>query len=165
MASSNPLLCRLQWSRVSRRLLMVVAVSLGILPVMAVSALEQVAYTPGNNFTFNISSGNPNQDFGTVSIESDSATGWRLEVRSLNNSTMKRSGSNETIPYVLEVNGVSINNLDSGNNEIVHEASGLTCAPPGGCDWEVRATILSNDLDGTAAGGYSDGLTFTLTNL
>ena len=144
---------------------MAVAVGLCILPVTAVSALEQVAYTPGNNFNFNISSGNPNQDFGTVSIESDSTTGWRLEVRSLNNSSMKRSGGNKTIPYVLEVNGVTINNLDSGNNEIVHEASGLTCAPPGGCDWQVRATILSNDLDGTAAGGYSDDLTFTLTNL
>ena len=164
MASSNSLLCRFKWSRVSRRWLLAVAMGLGMIPVMAVSALEQVDYNPGNSFTFNISSGNLNQDFGTVHIESDSTNGWILQGRSLNNATMKRSGSNETIPYVLEVNGNLINNVDSGNNEVVHDTSSLTCAPPGGCNWDVRATILSNNLDGTASGGYSDTLTFTLTN-
>ncbi|MGK7892003.1 MAG: hypothetical protein AB4042_21960 [Leptolyngbyaceae cyanobacterium] len=137
---------------------------MAMVPTVAVTALEQVDYIPSHNFTFNVSSGNPNQDFGTVHIESDSTNGWRLEVRSRHHGTMKRSGSHHSIPYVLEVNGITINDLDSGNNEIVYEASNLTCAPPRGCDWEVRATILPNDLDGNAAGNYSDSLTFTLTN-
>lgn len=132
--------------------------------VQIAAALEVVQYTAADNFTLNVATGNPNQDFGTVHIQSDSPTGWILRVRSTNQGALKHSASNSTIPYILRIDGDMINNLDSGNDVTVRTTSTLTCNAPNGCNLPVRASIVASEVDGKPSGQYSDTLIFTLTN-
>jgi len=63
---------------------------------------------------------------------------------------------------VLHINGNTINNLDSGNNEMVYTTNTETCAS--GCNWTVKADIAASDLQSMASGNYDDTLIFILTN-
>lgn len=87
---------------------------LNLLDTRSAPALEAVNYTPSSSFAFNPATGNSNQNFGTVKVQSDSSTGWILQVRSLNHSALKHSTSNHTINYTLTVDGASVD-LSNGN--------------------------------------------------
>lgn len=129
-----------------------------------VFAQTTVSYSPGDPFTLDPGIGNPNQNFGTVHVESDSSAGWSLQVRSQRHSVMRHSSIGINIRYDLEVNGNTINNLSSGNDVTVLSNSRMTCVPPDGCDYAVRGRILAGEIDGKPAGAYSDTLIFTLIN-
>lgn len=149
---------------VSRGLLTLGLLGLGTLyPAMAL-ALETVQYTPGSAFTINLTSGNPNQDFGVVHLQSDSPRGWVLRVRSLQQGMLKHEADLGGIAYSLTVNGIQVDSLAGGNEVTVTTTTGLTCAPPTGCTFLVQATLLPGDLQGRPSGSYSDTLVFTLVN-
>jgi hypothetical protein len=134
-----------------------------LLPVAAV-AVEVVDYTASNTFTLNVDTGNPNQDFGSVYVESDSATGWILKVKSTQNGTLEHNDSEYSIVYSLVVDGVQVGSLTSGNDVTVKSVSSLTCPPPEGCSYSVQATLLSSDIADNPAGDYTDTLVFNLVN-
>ncbi len=121
-------------------------------------------YHPGNPFNFDPVAGNPNQDFGVVHVESDSDSGWSLQIRSQGHGEMHHSSIGAGIRYDLEIDGHTINNLSSGDDVTVLFTSRLTCPSPGGCDYAVRGRILADEIDGKPSGNYSDQLIFTLTN-
>lgn len=132
-------------------------------PAMAL-ALETIQYTPGSSFTINLTSGNPNQDFGVVHLQSDSPMGWVLRVRSLQQGMLKHEADMGGIAYSLTVNDIPVDSLAGGNEVNVITTTGLTCDQPTGCSYPVRATILSGGLQGRPSGSYSDTLVFTLIN-
>ncbi|MFQ4137365.1 hypothetical protein PGN35_013695 [Nodosilinea sp. PGN35] len=123
-----------------------------------------VAYTPSTTFILNLSAGNLNQDFGTVHIQSDSATGWVLLVRSTQGGALYHGTQPVSVPYTLTVDGLQVGSLAGGDDVTALTASTLTCPPPAGCTLPVRATALIHDLAGKPAGSYSDTLVFTLIN-
>ncbi|MBW4483711.1 MAG: hypothetical protein KME14_14310 [Tildeniella torsiva UHER 1998/13D] len=135
----------------------------GLFPAAAL-ALGIVDYTASASFTLNPSAGNPNQDFGTVHIQSDSATGWVLFVRSTKGGSLSHGTHPSAIPYSLIVDGLQVSSLAGGDDVIALTASTLTCPPPIGCTLPVRATTLPSDIAGKPAGSYSDALVFTLIN-
>lgn len=137
---------------------------IGMLCPVAVLALEMVDYIPSNSFTLNLNAGNFNQDFGTVHIQSDSATGWVLLVRSTQDGALHHGAQPSTIPYTLTVDGIQVSSLVGSEDVTALTASTLTCPPPTGCTLPVRATALANDIAGKPAGSYSDTLVFTLIN-
>ncbi len=141
-----------------------VTLGLSLLCPPAALALEIIDYTPGTSFTLNPSAGNPNQDFGTVHIQSDSATGWVLRVRSTQGGTLSHGTHPSAVPYTLTVDGIQVSNLAGGNNVTALTTSTLTCPPPTGCTLPVRATALASDIAGKPSGSYSDTLVFTLNN-
>ena len=140
------------------------AMGLSMLFPTAALALEIVDYIPGASFTLNPSAGNPNQDFGTVHIQSDSATGWVLRVRSTQGGKLSHSTYPSAVPYTLTVDDFQVGNLAAGNDVTALTASTLTCSPPTGCTLPVRATMLTSDIAGKPSGSYSDTLVFTLIN-
>ncbi len=140
------------------------ALGLSTLCPAAALALDIVDYTPGSSFTLSLSAGNPNQDFGTVHIQSDSATGWVLLVRSTQGGKLSHGTHPSAVPYTLTVDGIQVNNLAGGNDVTVLTKSTLTCPPPTGCTLPVRATALASDIAGKPSGSYSDTLVFTLNN-
>lgn len=133
-------------------------------PTAALASEPTVVYTPGPSFTFNPSTGNTNIDFGTVDIQSDSATGWVLRVRSTKGGTLDHGTHPFSIPYTLTVNGLQVGNLADGNDVLVFNTSTLTCPSPIGCTWPVRASAVASDIATKPAGSYSDELVFTLVN-
>ena len=143
--------------------MLLVCLGLSGLETRPAAALEVVQYTAGTPFTFNPVEGNPNQDFGTVNVQSESATGWRLQVRSLNHGGLKYATSNDTIPYTLTVDGASVD-LSSGNDVTAKTTATLTCNQPGVCTYPIQGTIGAGAIDGKPAGAYSDTLVFTLIN-
>ncbi|MEA5448721.1 hypothetical protein VB780_09100 [Leptolyngbya sp. CCNP1308] len=140
------------------------ALGLSMLCPAAALALEIIDYTPSSSFTLSLSAGNPNQDFGTVHIQSDSANGWVLRVRSIQRGKLSHSTHPSAVPYTLTVDGLQVSSLASGDDVQVQTASTLTCPPPTGCTLPVRATALASDIAGKPAGSYSDTLVFTLIN-
>lgn len=140
------------------------ALGLSTLCPAAALALDIVDYTPGSSFTLSLSAGNPNQDFGTVHIQSDSATGWVLLVRSTQGGNLSHGTYPSAVPYTLTVDGVQVSNLAGGNDVTALTTSTLTCPPPTGCTLPVRGTALASDIAGKPSGSYSDTLVFTLNN-
>lgn len=140
------------------------ALGLSMLCPTAALALGIIDYTPSSSFTLNLSAGNPNQDFGTVHIQSDSATGWVLMVRSTRGGSLDHGTYPSAVPYTLTVDGLQISSLAGGDDVTALTASTLTCPPPIGCTLQVRATALASDIAGKPAGSYSDTLIFTLIN-
>jgi len=146
----------------SRRLLALGVLGVGALYPAVALALGTVDYTPSASFTLNPTSGNPNQDFGVVHVQSDSATGWVLRVRSLRGGVIKHETHPATVPYSLTVNGLQVGRLAGGNAVTVMTTTSLTCAAPTGCTFPVRATMMAGDVQGKPSGSYTDTLTFTL---
>lgn len=141
--------------------------TLGLSILCPAAALAQsiIVYTSSATFPLNLSAGNPNQDFGTVYIESDSATGWELRVRSSQGGKLSHGTHTSAIPYTLTVDGTPVSNLSGGSDVTALTTSTLTCSPPtGGCTLPVRATMLASDIAGKPSGAYSDTLVFTLIN-
>ena len=137
---------------------------LGLLCPAAALALEVIDYAPGASFTLNPSAGNPNQDFGTVHIQSDSATGWVLRVRSTEGGKLSHGTHPSAVAYSLTIDGIQVGSLAGGGDVTALTASTLTCPPPSGCTLPVRATALASDITGKPSGSYSDTLVFTLIN-
>jgi len=146
------------------RQLLVVMCGMGALLPMAAIAVEWVDYTASSTFTLDAEVGNPNQDFGSVYIESDSATGWILQVRSMQNGTLQHTSHTSAIAYTLMVDGLQVGSLTSGSDVVVKSTNTLTCPPPGGCTYLVQANILAGDIAHQPSGNYTDTLVFTLTN-
>lgn len=140
------------------------ALGLSVLCPAVALALDIVDYTPSTSFTLNLSAGNPNQDFGTVHIQSDSATGWVLFVRSTQGGKLYHDTHPSTVPYSLTVDGIQVSSLAGGSDVTALTTSTLTCPPPTGCTLPVRATALASDITGKPSGSYSDTLVFTLIN-
>lgn len=146
-----------------RRAGLLLSFLLGILnSTQSVNALDVVSYTPGKPFRFNPISGNPNQDFGTVTIQSDNPTGWVLRVRSNNQGAFRHSGSVYTIQYSLTVDGTVVDLSDAEATAKVSTTS--LCYEPGGCSYSLQGTMTAAEIDGKPAGSYTDTLTFTLIN-
>ena len=141
-----------------------VTLGLSMLCPAAALALEIIDYTPSTSFTLNRSAGNPNQDFGTVHIQSDSATGWVLLVRSSQGGNLYHGTHPSAVPYTLTVDGLQVSSLASGSDVTALTTSTLTCPPPTGCTLPVRATALASNIAGKPSGSYSDTLVFTLIN-
>lgn len=141
-----------------------VTLGLSMLYPAAALALDIVDYTPSTSFTLNLSAGNPNQDFGTVHIQSDSATGWVLLVRSTQGGNLSHGNHPSAVPYTLTIDGIQVSSLAGGDDVTALTTSTLTCPPPTGCTLPVRATVLASDIAGKPAGSYSDTLIFTLIN-
>ncbi|WP_155523969.1 hypothetical protein [Nodosilinea nodulosa] len=137
---------------------------LSMLCPAAALALEIIDYTPSTTFTLSSSVGNLNQDFGTVHIQSDSATGWVLLVRSTQGGKLYQGTHSSAVPYSLTVDGLQVSSLAGGGDVTALTVSSLTCSPPSGCTLPVRATALTSDVAGKPAGPYSDTLVFTLIN-
>lgn len=151
-----------RWS-ISKGLLALGCLGLGVLsPAVAVALEPTVDFIPASSFTLNGTSGNPNQDFGVVHVQSDSATGWVLRVRSLRGGVIKHETHPATVPYSLTVNGLQVGRLAGGNAVTVMTTTSLTCAAPTGCTFPVRATMMAGDVQGKPSGSYTDTLTFTL---
>lgn len=142
---------------------LLIFLGLNVLEPRPAVALELIQYTPGTPFTFNPITGNPNQDFGTVNVQSESATGWSLQVRSLNHGALKYTTSSHTIPYMLTIDGASVD-LSSGNDVTAKTTATLTCNQPGGCNYPAQGTIGAGAIDGKPAGAYADTLIFTIIN-
>lgn len=140
------------------------ALGLGALCPAAALALEIVDYIPSDSFTLNLSADSFNQDFGTVHIQSDSATGWTLLVRSTQGGKLYHGTHPSAVPYNLTVDGIQVGNLAGGSEATALTTSALTCPPPTGCTLPVRATALASDIAGKPSGSYSDTLVFTLIN-
>ncbi|MFH7243459.1 MAG: hypothetical protein ACHWZW_11470 [Spirulina sp.] len=148
---------------ISKGLLALGCLGLGVLsPAVAVALEPTVDFTPASSFTLSLTSGNPNQDFGVVHVQSDSATGWVLRVRSLRGGVIKHETHTATVPYSLAVDGLQVGSLAGGNEVTVMTTTGLTCAAPTGCTFPVRATMMAGDVQGKPSGSYTDTLTFTL---
>ncbi len=128
----------------------------------AVHALETVSYTPGSPFTFNLMSGNPNQDFGTVNVQSDSPNGWTLKVRSQHQGALKHTSSLYTIQYSLTIDGTLVDL--TGPDATAKTVTVPSCYEPGGCHYPLQGTIGAVEINGKPAGAYADTLTFTLIN-
>lgn len=151
-----------RWS-ISKGLLALGCLGLGVLsPAVAVALEPTVDFIPASSLTLNGTSGNPNQDFGVVYVQSDSATGWVLRVRSLRGGVIKHETHPATVPYSLTVNGLQVGRLAGGNAVTVMTTTSLTCAAPTGCTFPVRATMMAGDVQGKPSGSYTDTLTFTL---
>ncbi|QQE67581.1 hypothetical protein GFS31_42940 (plasmid) [Leptolyngbya sp. BL0902] len=149
--------------QISKGLLALGLLGLGVpAPAVAVALEPTVDYTSPSSFTINPTSGNPNQDFGVVRVQSDSATGWVLRVRSLRGGVLKHESHPATVPYSLTVDGIQVGSLVGGNAVTVMTTTSLTCAAPTGCTFPVRATIMSGEAQGKPSGSYTDTLTFTL---
>ncbi|XGW00302.1 MAG: hypothetical protein ACAF41_15370 [Leptolyngbya sp. BL-A-14] len=142
---------------------LLVFLGLNLLDTRSATALEEVHYTPGSPFVFDPVAGNPNQNFGTVDVQSDNANGWNLQVRSLNHSALKSATSNDTINYTLTVDGASVD-LAAGNDATAKTTATLTCNQPGVCHYPVLGTIGAGAIDGKPAGAYTDTLIFTITS-
>jgi hypothetical protein len=155
--------CRMMRLGLSVGWMLVLLGGFSLLNTRSASAIEAIDYTPGSSFSFNPIAGNPNQDFGSVNLQSDSSTGWILQVRSLNHSALKHSASNYTINYTLTVDGASVD-LSSGNNVMAKTTTTLTCNQPDVCRYPIQGTINAGAIDGKPAGAYSDTLIFTLLN-
>lgn len=140
------------------------ALGLSMLCPAAALALGIIDYIPSSIFTLSLSAGNSNQDFGTVHIQSDSATGWVLMVRSAQGGSLYHGTYPSAVPYSLTVDGIQVSSLVGGADVTALTASTLTCPPPTGCTLPVRATALASDIAGKPAGSYSDTLVFTLIN-
>lgn len=137
---------------------------LSMLCPAAALALGIVDYTPSTSFTLSRSAGNPNQDFGTVHIQSDSATGWVLRVRSTQGGKLYHGTHPSAVPYTLTVGGIQVGSLVGGSDVTALTTLILTCPPPTGCTLPVRVTTLASDIAGKPSGSYSDTLVFTLVN-
>lgn len=137
---------------------------LSVLFPAAALALDIVDYTPSTTFTLNPSAGNPNQDFGTVHIQSESSSGWVLLVRSTQGGNLSHGTHPSAIPYTLTIDGIQVSSLAGSNDVTVLTTSTLTCPPPIGCTLPVRATALASNITGKPAGSYTDTLVFTLIN-
>lgn len=142
----------------------VITLSLGWVQAKPVLASDVVQYHPGSPFRLDPNPGNNTHDFGTIHIESDNSSGWTLQVQSSNEGTLSHSSAQASIPYILQIDGNTVNNLSSGHSVTVQSASRLTCSPPDGCDYQVEGFISSNDIDGKPSGSYSDTLIFTLVS-
>jgi hypothetical protein len=141
------------------------AVGLSILcPTAALASESTVEYTPSSTVVLNPNTGNFNIDFGTVHIQSESATGWVLRVRSTQKGNLSHGTHPFAVPYSLTVNGTQVGSLVNGDYVTALTTSTLTCPPPAGCTLPVRATALASDIAGKPAGSYSDRLIFTLIN-
>ncbi len=147
----------------SLRWILLVLLGVNLLDMRSMSALEAVDYAPGSSFAFNPTTGNLNQDFGMVNVQSDSSTGWILQVRSMNNSALKHAQSNATIHYTVTVDGTSVD-LSTGNDTTAKTTTTLTCNLPGVCNYPVQGTISAGEIDGKPAGSYADTLVFTIIN-
>lgn len=130
----------------------------------AASAIEIIDYVASNTFILNVNTGNPNQDFGYVYVESDSEAGWVLKVRSVQGGNLQHSTHAATVTYTLTVDGIQVGSLTGGTDVTVLTTSSLTCPPPGGCSLPVQATISAAAINGKPSGNYSDTLVFSLTN-
>lgn len=144
--------------------LLTTTLGLSILSPLAAAAVSVVNYSATDTFNLNFTTGNANQDFGTVHIQSDSSTGWILQIRSAQGSSLHHDTYPFTIPYTLTVDGIQVSNLAGGNDVTVRTTSTLTCPPPEGCSLPVRANLQANDIAGKPSGNYSDALVFTLIN-
>lgn len=138
-------------------------IGLNVLETQPVRALESVNYSPGSSFTLNPTTGNSNQGFGTVKVQSDGVNGWVLQVRSLSGGVLRDPISGYTIDYNLVVDG---NNVDvsSGDDVTAKTTTSLTCSGEDGCTYSIRGVIAADAIKGKPAGAYRDTLTFTLTN-
>jgi len=154
----------MQFYKIFSRKSLLTILGLSVLFPVAVSAVEMVDYTASSTFILNLTTGNPNQDFGHVYVESDSATGWVLKVRSTQGGNLQHNVQASDIAYTLTVDGIQVGSLSGGNDVTVKTTSTLTCPPPGGCSFSVQANISAAAIDGKASGTYSDTLIFTLTN-
>lgn len=143
---------------------LVAVLGLGVLFPVAAVAVEIVDYTASSTFTLDPSVGNPNQDLGMVHIQSDSATGWVLLVRSTQGGKLSHSTHPSAVAYSLTIDGIPVGSLAGGGDVTVRNTSTLTCPPSTGCNLLVRATALASDIAGKPAGSYSDTLVFTLNN-
>ena len=137
---------------------------LGISLAYSSAALGSVTYNSTSSFSLSYATGNPNQDFGTVQIQSDNPNGWVLKVRSAQAGNLAHASHPSTIPYTLTVNGILVGNLASGTDVEVMTTSTLTCETLTGCTFPVQATISANNVNGKPAGHYSDTLVFSLVN-
>ncbi len=140
------------------------ALGLSMLCPAAALAVGIIDYIPSSTFTLSLSTGNSNQDFGTVHIQSDSATGWVLLVRSTQRGNLSHGTHSSAVPYTLTVDGLQVSSLASGSDVTALTTSTLTCPPPTGCNLPVRATALASDIAEKPSGSYSDTLVFTLIN-
>ncbi len=141
-----------------------VTLGLSMLCPAAALALDIIDYTPSTSFALILSTGNPNQDLGTVHIQSDSATGWVLLVRSTQGGNLSHNTHPSAVPYTLTIDGIQVSSLAGSNDVTVLTTSTLTCPPPIGCTLPVRATALASNITGKPAGSYTDTLIFTLIN-
>ena len=139
-------------------------ITLGISLSYSSAALGGVTYSPASSFNLSYVTGNPNQDFGTVRIQSDNPNGWVLKVRSTQAGNLAHGSHPSTIPYTLTVNGILVGNLTSGTDIEVMTTSTLTCETPTGCTFPVQATIQAHNINAKPAGHYSDTLVFSLVN-
>lgn len=139
-------------------------ITLGVSLSHASAALGSVTYNPASTFSLNYVTGNPNQNIGSVNIQSDNPNGWVLKVRSSHAGNLAHTSHPSTIPYTLTVNGSLVGNLASGNDVEVMATSTLTCETPTGCTFPVQATVSANNVNGKPAGHYSDTLVFSLVN-
>lgn len=143
---------------VIRRILLIAFTNLLLAPP---ASGQTVSYSPGDSFALDPTIGNTNQDFGVVHVESESPSGWTLQIRSHHHSAMNHMSGKATIRYSLEVDG-NIVNLSSGNDVTAFSTSHLTCTSPSGCNYAIRGRISANEIDGKPSGAYSDTLIFTL---
>jgi hypothetical protein len=129
----------------------------------SITTIETVAYTPATVFTITPNATMTDQSFGSVNVQSNSNTGWKLEVASTNGSFLK-NGAIATIPYSLTVGGVSTNVSTAAAPVVAKNVAILTDAGSGGGNYPVLGTLTATDTNGKPAGTYVDTLTFTLTN-
>ncbi|WOD41167.1 hypothetical protein [Nodosilinea sp. E11] len=140
------------------------ALGLSVLCPAAALALSQVTYTASATFILN-PSGNPNQDFGIVTVRPTSLTGWELQVRSNEGGALRHSDHPSTIPYNLIVGNSQVGNLTGQDITVLTDLTNfcqtvilIECTIP------IQANIAAHDITGKPAGSYSDTLTFTVVD-
>jgi hypothetical protein len=138
---------------------------LSVLCPAAALALSQVTYTASATFTLD-PSGNPNQDFGTVTIRPTSPTGWELQVRSDEGGALRHSDHpSNTIPYNLTVGDSQVSNLAGQDITVLTDLTNFCqIAILIECTIPIQANIAAHDITGKPAGSYSDTLTFTVVD-
>jgi hypothetical protein len=129
----------------------------------SITSVETVLYTPAAVFTITPNLTMTDQSFGVVNVQSNSVTGWNLQVASTNGSTLN-NGAIATIPYTLTVGGATTNVGTAATPVTAQSFAVLTNAATGGGNYSVLGTIAALDTNGKPSGTYTDTLTFTLTN-
>lgn len=92
----------------------------------------------------------------TLHTQSNSSSGYKVSVSTLNQGKLTRVGGSEVIPYVLKVGGSTINTLATDELDFT-----FVSASP--IDRGVTISYTGVNEADFAAGNYQDSITFTIS--
>jgi len=143
---------------------------LGLIPLLSLAATDTLLVTgtvasvltvaitaSGNSFTITPGTAVTSQALGTITINSNSPTGYDVTLKGTHATSVLQDSGTNTIPYTVQYNGGSATNVTSVATN-VESNLGTTAGAVGR---GLTLDIAANDSVGMPAtvGGYTDTIT------